>query len=377
MAGARFTLRLDAWPARDHALWQEGLRKRGPFDSPYADARLAYASGLAAASIRKALKSHGRWLGFLRDRGMLDAAAHPLDRVTLPRLGQYFEALRAAGNADHTIVGYFAGLRSALRILAPERDSSFVSKPNGTTIRSLLPMRKRQFAVPDASVLFAWSLELIEAAQRTADPYAAAILLRDGLLIAIFASRARRLRAMAGLRLGRELRREGERYVVDLPLELVKTRKRDRFLLPAALDEPMRAYLDIARPGLLQGKIHDAIWVGSSGDPLTARGITAVVERRSRERFGITFRPHRFRHAIGTTLPLKLPEHPGLAAAFLGGSRGVIQESYNRSGQAAATAMFLEQREREQAAAVEDHARRQRLRASRFTPVNPPPSAGD
>ena len=60
----------------------------------------------------------------------------------------------------------------------------------------------------------------------------------------------------------------------------------------------------------------------------------------SKARFGVTFGPHRFRHAIATTAPLRAPEHPGLAAPLLGISKEVVETHYNRSQQFAAVLTF-------------------------------------
>ena len=352
------------WPALDQELWRRGLQPFDPFASPDQLPWAGYASRLGKASIDKAEHGYGRWLSFLRDSGQLDPAAHPADRATRARRGGYFEMLLERGNADSTVVSLFADLQRALRIMAPERDHADIAKPNGITIRSLLPMAKRSFPVPDASVLYGWGLEHLEAANKGTTRQRA-LALRDGVLIVALASRARRLRAMSNLRLGRELRREGDRYLVDLPPELVKTKRRDRFYLPDRLTPYIDRYLDEVRPWLMRGKHHDAVWVNVDGDPLAAPGLTGIIRRGSRQRFDVAFGIHRFRHAVGTTVPLRLPQHPGLAAAIMDVSPGVLEDAYNRAGQAAATLAFQEQREAEQAEAVEEHARRLRRRQGR------------
>ena len=94
------------------------------------------------------------------------------------------------------------------------------------------------------------------------------------------------------------------------------------------------------RPALLQGKRHDDFWVGINGKPLQRKGIQAMIGRLSKVRFDVTFGPHRFRHAIATTAPLRAPEHPGLAAPLLGISKEVVETHYNRSQQVSAVRTF-------------------------------------
>jgi hypothetical protein len=65
-----------------------------------------------------------------------------------------------------------------------------------------------------------------------------------------------------------------------------------------------------------------------------------MVGRRSKARFDVTFGPHRFRHAIATTAPLRAPEHPDLAAPLLGISKEVVEQHYNRSQQVSAVLTF-------------------------------------
>jgi hypothetical protein len=54
---------------------------------------------------------------------------------------------------------------------------------------------------------------------------------------------------------------------------------------------------------------------------------------RSKARFGVTFGPHRFRHAIATTAPLRDPTTPGLGASVMGISVAVNEAHYNRANQ--------------------------------------------
>jgi hypothetical protein len=64
--------------------------------------------------------------------------------------------------------------------------------------------------------------------------------------------------------------------------------------------------------------------------------MTQRIRLLSRQRFGESFGPHRFRHAIATTATLRDPDHPGLAVGVLGISGAVLEEHYNRAGQSQA-----------------------------------------
>jgi integrase len=65
-----------------------------------------------------------------------------------------------------------------------------------------------------------------------------------------------------------------------------------------------------------------------------------MICKRSKARFGVAFGPHRFRHAIASTAPLRASHLPGLAAPLLGISQAVIETHYDRANQVAALQKF-------------------------------------
>jgi hypothetical protein len=319
---------LDDWPELDRAAWLRGCTADDPFNDDF-----RHGSALRPASQKKTREGYGRWLHFLTERGWLDPAAPPLARVTGPRLWDYFQALRAAGNAPFTIIGRFAELRMALKILAPGADVSWVVRPGGRSVYARLRKTRRHPQVPDSDVLFNWALDIMDSADTAATPYEGCRDFRDGLLLAILASRARRLGAMHGVSVGQQLVCRGGRFRIELEADLVKTKRPDAFDLPERLIPYLRRYLDEIRPVLLRGNQDDALWINRRGTRLTAKAISHIVHNRSKARFGIGFYPHAFRHALATTAALRCPEHPGLAAAVLGISTGIVEQHYNRAGQ--------------------------------------------
>lgn len=336
------------WPSADRAAWALGCTPGDPFDDP------RYADGLSAATLGKARKGYGRWLRFLAGRGWLDPDQAPVERVTRPLLRAYFRELRRSGNADATVIGRFHELTMALRILEPGCAVSWIRRPDGVSIYTLLPKRKRPMVVPDSGVLFDWGLAMMDEARqgRATSSLTQLVAFRDGLLIAILAARGRRLRSMRLLRVGRELAWHGGRYRVELTPEQVKTGKPDRFDLPERLTPYVRHYLAVVRPALLQGQggTEEALWISAQGTPLSEVGIQTRLFRLTRRRFGAGFGPHRFRHAIGTTAALRDPGHPGLAAGLLGISAEVLEQHYNRAGQSLAASRYdelIEKRRRE------------------------------
>ncbi|MBV9747496.1 MAG: hypothetical protein JO157_01660, partial [Acetobacteraceae bacterium] len=88
------------------------------------------------------------------------------------------------------------------------------------------------------------------------------------------------------------------------------------------------------------GQRHDAFWVKRDGSALGTEALASRVRSLSQQRFGTAFGPHRFRHALGSSMALSDPESPGVAAAVLGISEGVLRQHYDRAGDGAAVAAF-------------------------------------
>ncbi len=279
-------------------------------------------------------------MSFLACRKLLDPAIQPLDRVTRPTLRAYFTALRKAGNADATIIGRFDELARAAKILDPACDPRWIRAPAGVSIYRVLQGRQRALFVPDAVVLRDWGLELRASAAKLPTERERLCRSRDALMVGILAACGRRLRSFALLRIGIEIRRSGDCYRIELAPAQVKANRPDHFDLPPSLTAPIDDYLARVRPRLLGGRHDDRFWISCRGRPLSEKAIQTQITELSRQRFGTAFGPHRFRHAIATSAPRLAPQNPGLAAAILGISPEVVQESYNRAGQTQAALAF-------------------------------------
>ena len=337
--------RLEQWPEGDHAAWHRNCLPSDPYD----DEGLHYGATLAAATLSKTTQGYGRWLCFLASRGWLDHGLSPFERVTRHRLHAYFNQLKRDRNADYTIIGRFQELEMALKIMAPGQDVSQVRRLNGVTIFRLLPKRKRHLMVPDSGVLYQWGLDMMDGADPVSAPRTWLTTYRDGLLIAMLASRGRRRRSMHLLRIGKELIQNGSCHRIELTPQQEKTKRADCFDLPEHLTPYVQRYLTCVRPALVKNGRHDELWISQYGKPLTINGLSLRIRRLSLKRFGQAFGTHRFRHAIATTLALRCPEIPALGAAVLGITVDVADQHYIRAGQIEASrtyANLVEERRR-------------------------------
>ena len=339
-AGLRAAVRcwhVREWPLNDQAAWAAGLVVGDPFDDP------TYSENLSAPTVGKVRKGYGRWLDFLERHELLDHAEPPLARVTRRRIVRYLHDLKSAGNADATLIGRIVELTMALKILVPGAKVDWIKRPTGPTIYAALPKIQRHLFVPDTGVLVAKALDKMnELDPGSVDRRYALVAFRDAVLVAVFATRARRLRAMAGIRVGKELIWRDDRFWIDLPPELVKTKKPDSFSLPAVLTPYVQRYLHEVRPALLNGHRSDGMWIGIGGEMLGYKGVQQSFTRTTGRWFEVGFGPHRCRHAATTTAALQMPEVPGLGARMLGSSEQVVEKHYQRAGQVVA-ALKLDQ----------------------------------
>lgn len=329
------------WPAIDRELWLASCAPGDPFDDP------GYGSTLRLASRHKIAKGYTYWLDFLRASGRLDETAPPEARISHARSAAWFRALKARGNAPYTIVGRFAELSMAIKVMAPYADRSCILQPYGASVRCRLTLTKREIDVPDVRILYAEGFRLMDTADlsRVDVDLGEALKFRDGLLFATLASRGRRLGTIVQTMTSANVERTDDQYRITYRPDQIKTGylgRADRVLMPKRMTPYMDTYLKKIRPRLVRGPDSGAFWIGRLGKPLGEGGITKIVVIRSRALLGKPIRPHRFRHAIGSTAPLVNRSQPGLARAVIDISEEVMAEHYNRADGIVATEIFHE-----------------------------------
>ena len=288
--------------------------------------------------MRNAFKGYGRYLAVLDAAGKLDISIGPAERVTRENMEVFVAALRASGNSNNTIAARLWEVRTALRIMVPDADHSWLTEPAGA-LRACRDTPRRQARFLDSRTLYKWGCDLMDGAAQL-DDRRRRIEMRNGLLIAILAARAPRLKTIAAFRLGVHVLRHGDAYRLVLPTRDMKAKRLLEFDLPSGLTGYIDRYIQVERQELLAGRDHDHFWVGQGGTPLDGIGISQIIRRQSERRFGEVFGPHRFRYALGTSAPIADPAHPLLGAAILGNSPTVFQKYYNIGGQQEASAAF-------------------------------------
>lgn len=315
------------WPLLDRQLWQAGIEAGDILDEPN------YAARVRPATLHSVLVGYRSWLVFLRAEGRLDLTATPAARVTRAHVGAYFRHLRATQTNASTIAR-LSELRSAMLVMHPHADFRWVTSPGGRSLSALLPITPQPIQNIDSKVLYGWGLAMMEKAQATPNPEHRRLMYRNGLLIALFAARAPRVRSMASLLLGTTIILAGATYRMIFKHEDIKTGRRLEYMTPAGLSTAINHYITVTRAELSTEQSSDWFWLNQYGEKMGADEIADMIQRKSKLTFEKGFGPHRFRHALGTTAPLSDPAHPGVAAAILGVTGRMVEQHYNRASQA-------------------------------------------
>jgi integrase len=170
----------------------------------------------------------------------------------------------------------------------------------------------KTYGIVSSDQLYLLGLELMdsavaEAADQTEISKASAIKYRDGMLITLLSLVALRRRTVAALRVGKQLVRNGDLWVLEIPPENVKGKRPLDFALSSDLSARIDVYLQDYRPRLPGAKGHTALWPSNKGGAMSANAIYDAVCKRTKKAFGFSVHPHRFRHAAGTLWSIEDP----------------------------------------------------------------------
>jgi integrase/recombinase XerD len=326
-APERACLPLEQWPDEDRKLWQAACAPADPLDE-HCGARAQH----SATANRNVEKGYGRWLTFLHrtDPACLDDV--PANRITPERVQAYVACLVGLQNSTAAILSRLKELGAAAKVMGPAQDWRFLNRLSSKVRARHKPVRdKSNLKLSDE--LLDLGLSLIDRATE-AQGLTAALLHRDGLLIAFLSLVPLRRRNIAGLRIGQNMVDVKGRWLIALDVNETKTRAPLEIAWPEELAAPLVAYLTIHRPRLcsLHGRrskpIDRALWVSSLGSPMTEMAIYHRIRKHTHEAFGAAINPHLFRDAAATTLAIADPENVRVAAPLLGHRTFTTTERY-------------------------------------------------
>jgi integrase/recombinase XerD len=327
---------VEDWPQHDRQLWHAALQggdlleKNGcrADHSPYSN--------------REIQKGYGRWLTWLDGNGPLDREIAPGDRITPDRVRAYAGDLEAR-NASGTVIARLIELKVMAAIMDPGKDWSFIYRIAASVRARYKPARPKRHRLVPIQRLFELGLELMAEAEAT--PLRRFKTYRDGLLIAVLASRLLRLRNLTGLVLSRTLVQRGDRWWIQIPAAETKTNDPIEEPWPDMLVPHLETYLADHRAGIvaLRGSCSDALWLSMYGSPMTDNGIYIRIVARTREGLGRAINPHLFRDCAATSIAIDDPAHIGIAFRLLGHRRGSTTERHYNQARGVEASRLMQQ----------------------------------
>ena len=319
------------WPAPDRAAWAAALTPGDPFTPG------GLAAGWAPTSRRVIEMNYGAWLAWLQGQGLLDPLVPPAARISKDRVKAYVAALQAT-KSPFTVASRVQMLGDALRAMAPEKDWRWIGRAAGRLRSRAVPIRNKRARLQPPYQLAALGKRLMAEAEAARPTLEAAMVYRDGLVIALLAYRPIRGRNLAMIKCGQHLVcRDGAWWLLFAATE-TKAKRPLEFPLPLDLVPEIERYLAVYRPILLTRGGRQppaplaALWISRDATALGYGTIAHHVERHTRAEFGAALNPHLFRDCAATYIAIVDPEHVQIIRVILGHSTLATSERhYNQA----------------------------------------------
>jgi integrase len=312
------------WPAAEREVWKQAC----------VAAQRLRPGGVAArmkSSTRTSLvRAYGYLLEFCHRNGLLDQDADAGAHVTPEIIDVFINELHARVGSV-TRASYIGKIRRIATILAPGRDLVWLGELEADLRYDARPRPKYQRIVSSERVL-ALGLVLIrrgETSKHLTD-LGRARLVRDGLMIALLALCPIRLRNLAELCVGRQLRRVGDIWWIILEAEETKTGRPDERPVPGIIAEAIERW-----SGCWRSVFHpsnDAFWPSIKGGLLAYTYVGHIITETTRRELGVAVNPHLFRDCAVYTVAINAGDRMGIASGLLQHTDERTVEKYYNKG---------------------------------------------
>ena len=322
---------LEDWPAADRVAWSRACAGGGFLDEPGA------LSNIKEAQRVRICRAYGSWLGYLADNEGLKIMVSGVDYLRQDYLRGFLHLLETHV-APSTTRNYLFDLLTVAPALRPEADLSDLSAVTRRARRDAKPVRDKRSRLVPSSELWKLGCDLMDTWDACATIPKRLGQYRDGLMIALLASRPIRCKNLAQIEIGLHLPRMGKVFWLFYDAKDMKNRRSLEFPLPQELTDPLQYYLDHVRPELINQRgrwktdVGRRLWVGEGGSAMKSHRIHRRICQRTEERFGHPINPHLFRDAAATSIAEQDPEHVGMIRAILGHtSPATSEDHYNHA----------------------------------------------
>ena len=236
---------LDDWPASDRHAWSRARATGNVLDEQ------GGLSKIADVWLPQFVRAYGRWLGYLADYEGLQSIGSGVDYLSRECLSGFLHLLEAH-LAPCTTRNYMTSLRSVARALRPDADLSDLDAATRRLWRDAQPIRDKRSQIVPSRDLWKLGLDLMDTCFECTTRPKRLGQYRDGLMIALLASRPIRRKNLAQIEIGQHLQRTGDVYWLFFDAHDMKNRRSLEFPLPRQLTLRFAA-LHGRRPSRAQG----------------------------------------------------------------------------------------------------------------------------
>lgn len=302
----------------------------------FAEGSVFDASGAGArwrpSTRAKLQKQYGYWLFFIKETDVDLLKVPPTVRVTQARVRTYYQSM-----SDKSPVTSSIRVNSLYRVLRRvETDIDW--RWLGDMTRALEKAvgrggdRKKGRIVP-SSVLYEAGIRLLEKARAAPNisEFSQATMHRDGLMLALLASRPLRLKNFAAIQINTHLERRGDTCWINFSGEETKTGRPIQTFVPEELSPWLEQYLRVHRPVLLGNCAHHDLWINRFRRPFSQGALSGRISKLTEGLIGVRVNPHLFRDCAATTIATADPLHVGIIAPLLGNAPHTAERHYNHA----------------------------------------------
>jgi integrase len=274
-------------------------------------------------------RAYGYLLEFCYRNGLLDQHAAAGAHMSPEIIDAFIDELQGRVGSV-TRASYIGKIRRVAQILAPGHDLVWLGELEADLRYAARP-RPKYHRIVSSERLLALGLELIRRGEMSKHPTALgrARLVRDGLMIAFLSLCPIRLRNLAELSLGRQLRRIGETWWIVLEADETKTGSPDERPVPAVVAEAIERWVRQWRPVFHPS--NDSFWPSIKGGSLAYTYVGHIITETTRRELGVAINPHLFRDCAVYTVAIHAGDRMGIASGLLQHTdERTVQKHYNK-----------------------------------------------
>lgn len=300
---ARACLQVHYWPAPDQALWAEATSECN-FDGE-ALVRPIW----RPTTIQANREGYGRWINYLKHSGAV-LNVPPGRRVTPEQVKLYLQELRDQGLGLQTIANRVSQLLSVMLVFAPEQEWDWLRQRFNRYARMAKDARDPRPLKKLSGDILTPALKHMDAIGKSGDRpnLPSAIEYRNWLMLAMLILAPLRRENFANLQIELHLKILNGEWMIDLPQDQVKQKKRIRMPVPPVLKPYLDYYLEAIRPALLHVHETTRLWISQGGTAMSAHSIYIAISDFTLKQLGERINPHRFRHISATSAAIAAPE---------------------------------------------------------------------